>query len=126
MAYSNSKRCKEYYVAEKPREKGFSAWDDYQKILRYTYGKPKSQTHKKINSYRENGSTWEDTSRKYRGTPSRTHWEIDQPAICRVDDGLSKGLDKSRLKALGNAVVPQQIYPIFKYIMEIERGWINE
>ncbi|MDQ0268688.1 hypothetical protein J2S17_000557 [Cytobacillus purgationiresistens] len=28
-------------------------------------------------------------------------------------------MDKSRIIALGNAVVPQQIYPILQYIKEI-------
>jgi DNA (cytosine-5)-methyltransferase 1 len=51
------------------------------------------------------------------------------------EPGISRGLPKSEvgrvangfsewmggLKALGNAVVPQQIYPIFKAIMDIER-----
>jgi DNA (cytosine-5)-methyltransferase 1 len=44
------------------------------------------------------------------------------PGICRVDDGVSRELDKNRLIALGNAVQPQQVYPIFKAIMEIENG----
>lgn len=36
----------------------------------------------------------------------------------RNDDGLSQGMD--RLKCVGNAVMPQQILPIFKAIVEIE------
>ena len=38
----------------------------------------------------------------------------------RNDDGLSKGMD--RLKCVGNAVMPEQILPIFKAIVEIEEG----
>lgn len=36
----------------------------------------------------------------------------------RNDDGLSQGMD--RLKCVGNAVMPQQILPIFQAIVEIE------
>ena len=38
-----------------------------------------------------------------------TFWrQFEAPAaVCRVDDGISRKLDKSRIKALGNAIVPQ-------------------
>jgi len=45
-------------------------------------------------------------------------WDIE-PGIRRVVDGVPNRTH--RLRALGNAVVPQQIYPIFKAIMEVSQ-----
>ncbi len=45
------------------------------------------------------------------------HWRVE-PDIPRVAKGIKNRVD--RLKCLGNAVVPQQAYPIFRAITEIE------
>ena len=45
-------------------------------------------------------------------------WPEVATRLCRVDDGISNRVD--RLKSLGNAVVPQIVMIIGKYIMEIE------
>lgn len=50
--------------------------------------------------------------------------------VCGRDDGISFGLDpkafprwrKESIKALGNALVPQVIYEIYKSINQIEDG----
>lgn len=45
------------------------------------------------------------------------HYWDDEPDIPRIAAGIEHRVD--RLKCLGNAVVPQQFYPIFKAIAEI-------
>lgn len=47
----------------------------------------------------------------------RHHWAIE-PRVGRVADGVPSRVD--RLRCLGNAVVPQQVYPIFRAIAEVE------
>lgn len=48
--------------------------------------------------------------------PTLPTWWDTEPGICRVAHGVPDRVD--RLKALGNAVVPQQAYPIFAAIAE--------
>ena len=45
------------------------------------------------------------------------YWSVE-PDVGRVANGIPNRVD--RLKCLGNAVVPQQVYPILQAIAEIE------
>lgn len=79
------------------------------------------------------GNRWEKSKpvfkqkfskRKSEREPSTTSstpakWQ-PEPSVGRVADGVPNRMD--RIKALGNAVVPQQILPIFKAIVQIEEA----
>lgn len=57
-----------------------------------------------------------------RKQPQRSNWWAAEPDVGRVAHGIPARVD--RLKCLGNAVVPQQAYPIFKALAE-ELGGSN-
>ena len=48
--------------------------------------------------------------------PERSDWWAAEPDVGRVAHGIPNRVD--RIKCLGNAVVPQQAYPIFKALRE--------
>lgn len=53
----------------------------------------------------------------------KEHWYEAATRLCRVDAGLPRIVDRfNRLKALGNAIVPQIAYQIFKAIKEVENN----
>ena len=52
--------------------------------------------------------------------PWGSGWWSTEPNVGRVANGVPARVD--RLKSLGNAVVPQQIYPVFAAIAEVEVG----
>lgn len=62
-------------------------------------------------------SSWLD-----RGMSAPGHW-IPEPNIPRLT--TKRDHRKDRLQCLGNAVVPQQFYPVFQAIADIERGVVH-
>ena len=58
-----------------------------------------------------------------RGMSGPGFW-MPEPDIPRITHRKENRVD--RLKCLGNAVVPQQFYPMFRYIREIEEGLWSE
>jgi len=58
---------------------------------------------------------------QFRGSSWGVPWIEVATRLCRVDDGLPRQVDRvNRLKALGNAIVPQVAYEIMKNIVEVE------
>lgn len=69
-------------------------------------------------NYEANGVREADTSINIVGR----YWQDIEPCVRRGDNGLPKKLDSARrVKALGNAIVPQVAYHILKALQEVDK-----
>ena len=78
----------------------------------------------KVNEQRsiQEGTLSGRSERENRNPDWSKNWLEVATRLCRVDDGVPRRLDRAnRIKALGNAIVPQVALEIFKAIQEVER-----
>lgn len=90
---------------------------DYRGGCLSRYWRPDSQTVQ-VEREREAGVR-RPSPEPSRSIPVGENWP-DEPNVGRVAHGVPNRVD--RLKCLGNAVVPQQFYPFFKAISDIENN----
>lgn len=65
-------------------------------------------------------SSGQDKTHAKPSSSNRNDWWAAEPCVGRVAHGVPSRVD--RIRALGNAIVPQQIYPIFEAIREVSHG----
>ena len=110
VQYSDSAGRKKQYTAAQPNKTRLTGW-------RYSERKNESRewATESIMDRMANGlPDWMDGDLDF----IINHYWDDEPDIPRIATGIEHRVD--RLKCLGNAVVPQQFYPIFKAIAEVE------
>lgn len=89
-------------------------------IVANSCSKPIAQTNTAFGSFGDEWYPWKNDMRSTWGSLSGTYWGSHQPPVCGMANGITTRFYKDRMKALGNCVVWQQVYPIVKGIQLIE------
>ena len=136
VQHADSAGCKEQYVTAEPDKEGFTGWGcDAGNVCNATSQRLSNRTEESMGGQRTQEQESERSMRRtvesvlggmVDGFPAGmdgdldfliNHYWDDEPDIPRIATGIKHRVD--RLKCLGNAVVPQQFYPIFKAIVEL-------
>lgn len=132
VQYANCSGCQEQHPTAEPDFKAVPNWKYYERYLSDAdhhkttrYGKDSGKIYKEPETKRSCGCGSTDRSTKSGlggmadGIPDWVdgYWDTEPVDVPRVAPGVKNRV--GRLKALGNAVVPQQFYPIFRAIAKI-------
>lgn len=100
-------------------EKGFQRYGKYGECIRkWITGKADCHAPDTESKGLERGMQSGFSTYNYQWQSWNENWYEVATRLCRVDDGIPNRVD--RLKCLGNAIVPQVAFQIFKAIKETE------
>jgi DNA (cytosine-5)-methyltransferase 1 len=124
VAYANSKRCQEQWEPKQLETQQLAI--EHNSFVGNSNCKPRLQSSSTAIPIRSKRDSRQDVSGRCWQPVRGGNWRewgiraaIPQSRICGDDDGIPYRVDKhrtQRLKALGNAVVPQQVFPILEEI----------
>lgn len=106
VQHSDSTGCKEQRIPRKPDGQEFSCGKCHERNARRFTDNKRRSAESGLGGMADGVPGWVDG-----------YWG-EEPDIPRIANGITNRCD--RIKALGNAVVPQQFYPVFEAIAYIE------
>jgi len=118
MGYSTSAFSVPAYAVAAPHER-YRVF-----IVAYANSKPELEANSSADRERTFADSWKHIMRRPWDCLPGAYWATHKSPVCGMDDGISGGMGRyiAQMTALGNAVVPQQAYPIFAAIAEWETG----